>query len=185
MPNPLHNQTYHPDELVNYGVVQALNRQPLTPGFYNYGTAYFYAVNFADKVVDGYGGGGPNPQEPATFWAKVGRDILVGRVLNALAGAGTVVVVWLILRRITTRFGGLFGAGLMLVAPGFLVQSRFETVDVFGAFWLALSALFALRISGAAARSLAEADGRAPRDMRDAVLAGLFAGIATGTKYSG
>jgi len=185
MPNDLHNQTYQPDELVNYGVSQALNQRPLTPGFYNYGTAYFYALNFADKVADGYGGGGPNPQDGASFWPKVGRDILVGRILNALAGAGTVVVIWLILRRITTIFGAFFGAALMMAAPGFLVQSRYETVDVFGTFWLALSALFALRVVGAMPGSLAEAGHREPRDMRDALLAGLFGGIAAGTKYTG
>jgi len=185
MPNALHNQTYHPDELPNYGVSLELNKRLLTPGFYNYGTAYFYALNFADKVVDGYGGGGPNLQDVASFWPKVGRDILVGRILNALAGAGAVAVVWLILRRITTRFGALFGAAMMAVAPGFLVHSRFETVDVFAVFWLALSSLFALRILGAMPGSLAESDNREPRDMRDAILAGVFAGISTGTKYTG
>ncbi|MFI5384841.1 MAG: ArnT family glycosyltransferase [Fimbriimonadales bacterium] len=182
LPNALHNQTYHPDELLNYGVSQQLDiaHGNLTPHFYNYGTAYFLAENIAAKVVNAYGG-----SSGAQGWKGVGRDILVGRILSALAGSGTVVVIWLILRRITTQFGALVGSALMAVAPGFLVHSRFETVDVFATFWLALSALFALRVIGAMPDSMADRDHREPRDMRDALLAGLFAGISMGTKYSG
>ncbi len=185
MPNDSHNQTYHPDELVNYGISRQINlaHGEVTPGFYNYGTAYFIAESVADTVVAAYSGGGPTREQD--IWRAAGRDILVGRILNALSGAGTVVVVWLILRRITTRFGSVFGSALIAIAPGFLVHSRFETVDVFATFWLGLSALFALRTLGPLSGSLAESDARASTDWRDALLSGLFAGISTGTKYTG
>ncbi|HVT12372.1 MAG TPA: glycosyltransferase family 39 protein [Fimbriimonadaceae bacterium] len=188
LPNDLHNQSYHPDETINYGVSQAIDvsKGQLVPNphFYNYGTAYFVAENVAGKIVDAYGGG-PSGQSAKDLWQSVGRTILAGRVVSALAGAGAVVVLWLILRRITTQFGALFGCLLVAVAPGFVVHSRFESVDVFATFWLALSALFALRILGARPDSMAEADRREPSDMRDALLAGAFAGISTGTKYTG
>lgn len=179
--NGLHNQSYHPDETINFGVSQSVfpAKTTLTPGFYNYGTAYFFAESMAVKVVAAYSG------EPRSEWGEIAQGILVGRFVSALAGAGTVVVLWLILRRITTQFGALFGAGLVGFAPGFVVHSRFATVDVFAAFWLALSALFALRLLGAMPGSLAEADNREPRDIRDALLAGVFAGISAGTKYTG
>src|ERR1700690_1378747 len=69
LPNDLHNQTYHPDELVNFGVSQQLDiaHGNLTPRFYNYGTAYFIAENIADKVVDAYGGA-PNAQDAKGLW---------------------------------------------------------------------------------------------------------------------
>lgn len=188
LPNDLHNQSYHPDETINYGVSQSIDishgQLVPNPHFYNYGTAYFIAENFAGKIVDAYGGA-PTGQTAKDLWQAVGRTILAGRILSVLAGAGTVVVLWLILRRITTQFGALFGAGLVALAPGFVVHSRFESVDVFATFWLALSALFALRILGAKSGSLAVEDRREPMDMRDALLAGAFAGISTGTKYTG
>lgn len=181
MPNELRNQSLHPDETVNYGVSQQIDlaHLQLTPGFYNYGTAYFIAENVADKVAKGYGGDSKDP------WQSIAKGIMAGRIISALAGAGCVVVVWLILRRITTLFGALFGVGVVLIAPGFLVHSRFATVDVFAVFWLAMSCLFALRIMGAMPGSIAEEDNRQPRDMRDAILAGVFAGISTGSKYTG
>jgi hypothetical protein len=142
------------------------------------------AENIADKVVKGYSGGA-NPQNEAELWASIAKGIFAGRMVSALSGAGAVVVVWLILRRVTTLFGALFGSALIAIAPGFVVHSRFGTVDAFSVFWPAMSCLFALRILGAAPGSLGEADQREPRDMRDAILAGLFAGISTGTKYTG
>lgn len=184
MPNDLHNQTYHPDELENFGVSQAVAGGKLAPGFYNYGTAYFMAEAVAGKMIATYGGT-PEGQDEKSLWRFFGRLILGGRILSALAGAGMVVVTWLILRRITNLFGSLFGAALVSIAPGFLEHSRFETVDVFATFWLGMSALFALRILGESPDSIGSADGRGPRDMRDCILAGLFAGISTGTKYTG
>lgn len=194
LPNGLHNQSYHPDEDVNFlSYAQGVDiaHGQFLPGHYNYGTAYFIAFNLTQDMMTAYGGG-PQTTDGSTKQAQlkalgqyIGRCELGGRVLNALAGAGTVAVVWLILRRITTRFGALFGSGLVAVAPGFLVHSRFETVDVFATFWLALSACFALRILGVMPGSIGELDAREPRDMKDALLAGLFAGIAAGTKYTG
>jgi hypothetical protein len=193
LPNDLHNQSYHPDEMDNYGYSQKIDlaKGQLCPGKYSYGSAYYIAENIVDKVVTAYGGeppapaGQPTPSDIKAFWRYIGNQILGGRILSALAGAGMVVVVWLILRRITTQFGSLFGAALVGIAPGFLVHSRFETVDVFATFWLGLSALFGLRVLGAMPDSLASVDARVPRDMRDAVLAGLFAGVSAGTKYTG
>ncbi len=186
LPNELHNQSYHPDELVNWQVAQQIDisKGKFTPGFYNYGTAYFIAENVVTQAIAGYGGG-PKENDPQLLWQFIGRCQLGGRILNALAGAGCVVVAWLILRRITTMFGAVFGAAMIAIAPGFLVHSRFETVDVFATFWLFLSALFALRILGPSPDSMAADDVREPNDLKDALLAGLFAGISMGTKYTG
>lgn len=188
LPNAYHHQSYHPDELINYGVAQQIDlaHGRVTPGFYNYGTAYFIALNVVDKMVAAYGGGEPSIENWDAYWRFVGESIWAGRLLSAFAGAGCAVVAWLILRRMTTRFGALFGAALVGIAPAFVVHSRFQTVDVFAAFWLFLSALFALRPLGAAPGAEAEGDpARAPNDLRDALLAGLFAGISTGSKYTG
>lgn len=188
LPNAYHNQTYHPDELINYGVAQQIDlaHGRITPGFYHYGADYFIALSVVDKMVAAYGGGEPSIQNWDAYWRFVGESIWAGRLMSAFAGAGCAVVAWLILRRMTTRFGALFGAALVGIAPAFVVHSRFQTVDVFAAFWLFLSALFALRPLGAAAGSEAESDpARSTGDLRDALLAGVFAGISTGSKYIG
>lgn len=186
LPNELHNQSYHPDELVNWQVAQQIDisHGKFTTGFYNYGTAYFLAENIVTQAIAGYGGG-PKENDPQSLWQFIGRCQLGGRIVNAFAGAGCVVVAWLILRRITTLFGALFGAAMVAVAPGFLVHSRFETVDVFATFWLFLSALFALRILGPSPDSMASEEFREPDDLKDALLAGIFAGISMGTKFTG
>lgn len=187
--NDIHNQSYHPDEIVNLGVANRVNlgAGQVTPGMYNYGTAYFYAYSIACKMVSAYGGEPAENASDREVWAFQRRCELAGRVISALAGAGIVVIVWLICRRITSNIGALFGAGLACFAPGPLVHSRFATVDIFGVFFLALSALFALRILGSQPGSRAEIEGEAEKGsvMRNSLLAGLFAGISAGTKYTG
>jgi 4-amino-4-deoxy-L-arabinose transferase-like glycosyltransferase len=188
LPNDFRNQTFHPDEVGNAITSQEIDivHGDFLPGFYNYGSAYFIAESIGGKVAATYWEGVPkDDQAERPFWLYMGRIILAARVISALAGAGAVVVAWLILRRITSLFGALFGSALSAIAPGFLVHARFATPDVFATFWLCLSALFALRILGSMPGSLACDDNRGSADLRDALLAGLFAGISTGTKYTG
>ncbi|MCH8979197.1 MAG: glycosyltransferase family 39 protein [Armatimonadetes bacterium] len=106
---------------------------------------------------------------------------LAGRVVSAVAGALTAVVVLLMLLPRAGTFGSLFGAAAMAFAPGHVVHSRFQTVDVLATLFLALSLYFALR--------LAAADGdEGPDDtgyVRLALWSGVFAGLSAGTKYTG
>jgi 4-amino-4-deoxy-L-arabinose transferase-like glycosyltransferase len=188
LPNDYRNQTFHPDEVTNAIISQEIDiaHGDFLPSFYNYGSAYFIAESLGGKIAATYWEGVPkDDQAERPFWLYMGRIILAARIINALAGAGAVVVAWLILRRITSLFGALFGSALFAIAPGFLVHSRFATPDVFATFWLCLSALFALRIIGAMPGSVAAEDSRPHADLRDSMLAGIFAGISTGTKYTG
>lgn len=175
--NDLHNHSYHPDELVLWSYSQAVDPAKLdfTPGFYNYGTLYLTLLRVTTDVTAAYTGG-PNPQNPDTVWAFVSRAHFAGRSLSVLAGAGTVLVLFLLLRRRIGDFGAVMGAALIAVAPAHVMHSRFQTVDVVATFFLALSALFALR--------LIDRDRDLPA-MKDAVLAGVFAGLSAGTKYTG
>jgi len=178
--NDLHNQSYHPDELPIFAASQQIvpTQGKFTPGFYNYGTLYLTVLRVASDAVTAYTGG-PVENDANSTWAWVSRIHQVGRWLSALCGAGTVVFVFLKLRRFVGQFGAVFGALVPLVAPAFVVHSRFQTVDVPATFLLAASTFFAVLL-------LPTEDDPEPKNlMRWAMLSGLFAGLSAGTKYTG
>ncbi len=176
LPNNLHNESYHPDEPINFAASQQIDPANLkfTPGFYNYGTLYLTLA----KVASGY----CPPLESTSEDAIAVYErccLLAGRVLSALAGAGTAWVIFALLRRRTVTFGAIFGAIAIGVAPAFVVHSRFMTVDVTATLLIALSLYFALRL-------IPDQDGAEPSHyIRWALLAGIFVGLAAGTKYTG
>lgn len=176
LPNNLHNQSYHPDEPINFAASQQIDPAHLkfTPGFYNYGTLYLTMAKVASNYCP--------PLESSTEDAIAVYErccLLAGRMLSALAGAGTAWVIFALLRRRTVTFGAVFGALAVGVAPAFVVHSRFMTVDVTATFLIALSLYFALRL-------IPDQEGAEPANyIRWAILAGLFAGLTTSTKYAG
>jgi hypothetical protein len=182
LPNDLRNQSLHPDELPIFSYSRQIEptRLNFAPGFYNYGTLYLTVLRITGDVVAGYGGG-PDPARPESLWEFAGRVHLAGRVLNAFLGAGTAVVLFLLLARFLNLFGATMGGLLLAVAPGHVVHSRFQTVDVPAVFLLVLSAYFALRL-------LPDREGRlavGAEATKFAVLSGVFAGLSAGTKYTG
>ena len=182
LPNDIRNQSLHPDEPVVFAASQRIEPSHLqfVPGFYSYGTLYLTLLRMTTDVVTAYGGGPKDSSEKA-MWRAVGRYHLAGRVLSALAGAATAWIVFLVLWPRTGLLGSLFGSMAMAFAPGHVVHSRFQTVDVLATFLLVVSLYFALRM-------LSPPDGDAPSDrnyLKWAAWAGLFAGLSAGTKYTG
>jgi hypothetical protein len=182
--NDVRHASLHPDEPVIWLYSQNVEpaRLDFDPGFYNYGTLYLTMLRVAGDMVAVYSGLPENPT-PAQEWAQISKVHVAGRILSALAGAGTVLVVFLLARRFTTPMGAVFAALLVALAPGHVVHSRFQTVDVLATFFLALSALFALKLlrSSEGQRDAA----REGDDLRVVLWAGAFAGLSTGTKYTG
>ncbi len=178
LPNDLHNQSYHPDEPVVFAYSQQIEpmKGDFTPGFYNYGTFYLTLLRVSTDVVNAYGGG-PTSNSESAQWQTVGRYHLAGRVLSAIAGAATVLFVFLILRTRVGEFGSLMGAAAMCFAPGHVVHSRFQTVDVLATFLLTVSLYFALRVT--------ERGSSEKMFVKWAVWSGVFAGLSAGTKYTG
>jgi 4-amino-4-deoxy-L-arabinose transferase-like glycosyltransferase len=182
LPNELHNHSYHPDEPVIFGYSQSIEptQYPWTPHFYNYGTLYLLALRVTSDMTAAYSGGF-DPKDPKSVYAFIGRAEFAGRIVSALAGAGTVLIVLLMLRRFTTELGAVLGSLVIAFAPAHVVHSRFQTVDVFATFLLAVSVYFAVRIL--APSEAQEADGKAV--LKDALWSGVFAGLSAGTKYTG
>lgn len=185
LPNDLRNSSLHPDETVVYSNY-AYQPNPLLPGNYNYPSFYPTMLRVVGDIAATYGGYDsilgerpPNSMEEQkmmlTKHASHLRAVnLAGRVISSLAGAGLAVVVFLLLAQALGLRAALLGGTLAAIAPALVVHSRFQTVDVTAAFFLWLSLLFAMR--------LAQSDEKA---VRNALLSGLFAGLGSGTKYTG
>ncbi|MHB8635028.1 MAG: glycosyltransferase family 39 protein [Fimbriimonadaceae bacterium] len=169
-----HNQSLHPDEELNFRVSRLIEpaRLSFTPGFYSYGTLYLTAMRVAGDVAFAYSGGSDHPEMD---WDYIRKGELAGRVVSLISGSLLCVVMFFAARRITSDAGAAAAAASLAVAPALVVHSRFATVDVFATLFVALAALYALRL-------LVDAD---PPWMRCAVLAGICAGLSAGTKYTG
>ncbi|MFZ4508699.1 MAG: ArnT family glycosyltransferase [Fimbriimonas sp.] len=181
---PERMQSLHPDEAVVYAYSQAIQPAQLQfdPGFYNYGTLYLTVIRITSDVVASYTGA-PDPKNETSVWDFVSRVHFAGRCISALAGAGTVLAVFLMTRRHFGDFGAVAASILLAVSPGHVVHSRFQTVDILATFFLTVSAAFALRLIPSLEK---EDEHAAPKDLlKWAALAGVFAGLSAGTKYTG
>lgn len=182
LPNADRTTSLHPDEPIIWMYSQQIEPAKLkfTPGFYNYGTLYLTILRVTTDVASAYGAG-PKAEDGSDRDAAVGRFILAGRWVSALAGAGIGWVTFLILYRRTHLLGAVAAGLAASLAPGIVVHSRFQTVDVLATFFVILSLHFALKLApppGVERPLVSHA-------LRTAGLAGLFAGLSAGTKYTG
>lgn len=184
LPNDKHHWSYHPDEPDIWIYSQSIKpaEGKFTPGFYNYGTFYLTLLSVSTDVVNGYGGG-PKAKDGSDEHLAIRNYHLAGRVISSLAGAGIVCLVFLILWRRTHPFGAIFGAAAAMFAPGLVIHSRFQTVDVLATFLLTIGFLFTLNSSEA--RDETEEKLGFFKSNSAYLLAGLFFGLSAGTKYTG
>jgi YYY domain-containing protein len=154
---------FHPDERALAAAIERLSFEPLqlNPKFFAYGSLPIYAVKLAATAVEWI------IQRPLAYTEL----LLIGRLLSALTGALTVLLLYGLARRLYGRETGLLAAALLATCVLHLQHSHFMTTDV----WLTLLVLASLGAAMAAVRS-----GRAA----DFVLAGALAGLAVATKLS-
>ncbi len=87
-----------------------------------------------------------------THWETYTGAQLVGRSVAAAADWLTIIVLFLLGRRLYGRWTGLLAAGFYAVAAFPLQQSHFWTVDTFTTLWVTLALYFAVRaLDGASA----------------------------------
>jgi hypothetical protein len=194
--NDLHNQSYHPDEPVIFGYSQRIEpaKGQFVPGFYNYGTLYLTILRVASDVVTGYTGGPDKTDD--SYWSWVSRCHEAGRFISAVAGAGTALLLFGMMKRYTSLWGAALAGALIAFAPAHVVHSRFQTVDVVAAFFIAASAYAALRMlprTEPPDEASAETTEEGPSSLaitdkaalKLACWSGVFAGLSAGTKYTG
>jgi hypothetical protein len=177
LPNAERHYSYHPDEwlllLASYFVINPYAGEFL-PGFYNYGTLPMYlwslwlhwlsAVGVIDRLPEN-----ATPVQLAELRAQL---YLWARVLVALMGAGTAVVVGRTVAQVAGIGAGVVSALAMALAPAFVVHSRFMTVDVPTTFFVALAFHQAVALHAS------------PRPMRTLLWGAFWAGCAAGAKYN-
>jgi hypothetical protein len=111
---------------------------------------------------------------PGTFtWA---RSAEVGRFWSAVADLGTVVLIYLIGRRLYGDAVGILAAGLGALTAFSIQQAHFFTVDSLAAFFIMLTAYFSVRVGRSA-------ENGAPSWV-DFGLAGAATGLAASCKVS-
>jgi 4-amino-4-deoxy-L-arabinose transferase-like glycosyltransferase len=162
---------YHPDEHALVTRAAAIlwtgdwNLQRFNyPAFY----AYLQALAYAGYFLWGASRG---------LWNEVPRFTLpqyylVGRMLTALAGVATVLVVYQIAQISFRRRASLLAAALLGGSYLHIIHSHYATFDVMVGLLAALTLLFSILI-------------RRRRQAHWYLLAGLCAGLAGATKYNG
>jgi hypothetical protein len=177
LPNAERHYSYHPDEwlllLASYFVINPYAGEFL-PGFYNYGTLPMYlwsvwlhwlsAVGVIDRLPEN-----ATPVQLAELRAQL---YLWARILVALMGAGTAVVVGRTVAQVAGIGAGVVSALAMAFAPAFVVHSRFMTVDMPTTFFVALAFHQAVALHAS------------PRPMRTLLWGAFWAGCAAGSKYN-
>ena len=177
LPNAERHYSYHPDEwlvlLASYFAINPYAGEFL-PGFYNYGTLPMYLWSLwlhwlsAVGVIDLL----PENATPAQIAELRAQLYLWARVLVALLGAGTAVVVGRTVAQVAGIGAGVVSALAMALAPAFVVHSRFMTVDVPTTFFVALAFHQTVALHAS------------PRPMRTLLWGAFWAGCAAGSKYN-
>jgi 4-amino-4-deoxy-L-arabinose transferase-like glycosyltransferase len=162
---------YHPDEhaLVERAAA-ILWTGEWNLGRFNYPPLYAYLQAGAYALYFLYG-------VTQDLWRFVPNFVVpnyyqVGRVLTAVFGTLTVLVVYYLGRQIRNRRTGLLAALLLAVNYLHVIHSHYATFDVMVGFWASLTLLFSELL-------------RTQQKPRWYLLAGLCAGLAGATKYNG
>lgn len=161
LPDWNHFFSYHPDEFETAGrAIRILNTGDWNPEFFHYGSLFLYLTTILAWPFHALG-----------LVTTVTGTHVVARVVAAMLGAATVLVVERTGRRLVGPRFAVLAALFLAVAPGHVLHSGFATVDVPATFFVALATHLALRARSTTAR-------------RDFLLAGAAAGLAAGTKYA-
>lgn len=173
--------TYHPDELVNLNASLAADipHGQFDFGFYNYGAFDFYLVSLSQIIGRGYGWipttSSPPDQSKLDHAIAAAPEqaalFLAGRLVSALLGSVTTIIIFAIGTRLAGRKCGVVAALFAAIAPLSVVHAHFLTVDVPATFFVCMTLLWSLRLLE-------------KQSWREYGLASLWAGLAAATKYT-
>ncbi len=167
LPGPTHLFSYHPDEFHSLRGALSFAQGDLNPHFLNYGCLYLYAVAGTCAAAH------PSlmaavAQTPAALPRALRTWTADARLVSLVAGLATVAAVALAAQALGGH--GLWAALALALMPLHSLHCRYATVDVTLALFVALAVW-------------ATARGQARPALY--VWAGVFAGLAASTKYTG
>lgn len=155
----------HPDEWnIARAVSQLSLADKLNPHFFAYGQFPIYLAFFSAKIYNFI----PWIHLPAI---NINEAIFFLRFWSAIAGVGTVYLVYLISRRLFITRYSLLIAGLAAFTPGLIQTSHFGTTESLLSFFFLTIIYFSLMINE-------------KPTVNNFLSAGLFLGLALGTKAS-
>ncbi len=152
----------HPDEH-DYVMTHALIITPhnLDPGWYNYPSFLMYLTAIASGILRRLG-----------MLSQEWQCYLTGRVISALFGAGTSLVMYRLARELGgSVLAGLLAAFWMALFPLNVWESHVAVTDPLMTFWSTMTVWTSVRLIRTAT-------------LRDYLLAGTSLGLAIGSKYT-
>ncbi len=157
-----HGKGYHPDERSMVMTTEGLSLQKLNPQHFAYGSLPYYLLWLVSETL-------------ALLWPWLSQYdglFIVGRILCALFGLGTIWLTYLIARRaLQDQFAAVCAATLLGTNVLHLQLSRFFTSDVILSFLCSACLLACLRVLQ-------------NQKLSNFFLVGLFTGLAVATKIS-
>ena len=165
---------YYPDERHFINRSLAFGSGDLNPHWFHKPSLYMYILFFeygAYFVIGGILGWFASIDDFARhYFSDPSLFFIIGRMTTALFGVATVYLVYLIGRDYGKERIGLLAALFLAVTFGHVRSSHFVLTDVPTTFFTALSFLYLAKITETG-------------KTRNYMLAGLFAGLGTATKY--
>ena len=138
-------------------------QSPLNPHFFSYGNLPFYLIKAVGSILSKFNE------------SLAGFDLrLVGRGLSAIFDTGTVLLIYLLGRRLYNRRTGLLAAAFYAFTVLSIQQAHFCTVDSMLTFLVALTVLFSAKVISRPAQT----------SLWAAVPIGLCLGLAIATKLT-
>jgi len=176
---------YHPDEPGKVRIAQKMLKTGdlnpdyfLKPGLFIYLNALAYVPYYWTGRLLGFFQHPNDIPYPTMIAMGVGKTsmrttFLLGRILSALFGVGSVIIVYLAGRQLAKqRPMGLLAAFMMAISPASVLNSRYIHPDAQVVFFVVLSVWLSLKLFERGKSS-------------DYVLAGLATGLAASSKYNG
>lgn len=159
----------HPDEptLVNKAL-KIYKTHDFNPHFFNYPSLVIYLQSATSAGLVFLGS--------LLYGANLGVIPLVdfhvaGRIVAAVASVASIFVTFLIGRRLSGGYAGVFAAALVGVSPLHILNSALVTTDIWVAIFSTFVLYYCVKISD-------------DRSLKNYLLAGIFVGLAVGSKYT-
>ncbi|MFC1462612.1 glycosyltransferase family 39 protein [Verrucomicrobiota bacterium] len=155
------------------------------PHFFNYPSLFIYlvaalfSIRFSVLALCGT----PAATLNAELYANPAPLFLVPRIVSASLGSLTVIMVYLVAKRAFDRKTAFLSALFMSICYLHARDSHFGTTDVTMTFLAVCAVLFMLRAHSPHPSPLPQGKREEKGVLRDHVLAGVFTGLATSTKY--
>ncbi len=167
--------SYYPDEVHFVKRSLAFGSGDLNPHWFHKPAFFMYLLFFEYGlfyVLGKIAGIFPNVDAFTAYYFKnAGPFILIGRVTVTLFGIATVYLVYRIGERFWSKQAGIYASLLLALCYGHIFSGQDVKADVPTTFFTVLSIYYLLRVCCEGFKS------------RDYILAGLFAGLGTASKY--